>query len=194
MADPAWVYEHEVAAFDYIAFKENIAIGLAIADLLDIPRSVAMRGMVEADGDPGVLRLQSTMLADKTVTWANLFAVNDRQSIVAVMEAVLSHQTADTTMVGILNNRLDRADRALQFADIVISTRAPTTTARPTSGASSSMTCGFTAPRAWPPKAPSAAARCGATSSTAGATAASSPGRARSTAWSSACSSTPTTG
>ncbi len=80
-----------------------------------------MRGMVEAPPDPGVLRMRDLRIGSKRVTWANLFAVNDRESMIAAMEKVAAYRTDATTTVGILNNRPDRERRAVQFADIAVS-------------------------------------------------------------------------
>ena len=120
VADPSKVRHEEVAAFDYISFEENIAIVLAIAELLNIPRHVAMAGMVKAPADPGVLRIDRYKIAGKNVTWANLFAVNDRESMIAAAEKLRPYAGENTTSVGILNNRSDRQRRALQFADIAV--------------------------------------------------------------------------
>lgn len=120
VADPSQVRSEEVSAFDYISFEENIAIVLAIAELLNIPRHVAMEGMVKAPADPGVLRIERYRIAGKNVTWANLFAVNDRESMVAAAEKLRPYTGENTTAVGILNNRTDRQRRALQFADIAV--------------------------------------------------------------------------
>ncbi|MDX2342717.1 MAG: poly-gamma-glutamate synthase PgsB [Acidimicrobiia bacterium] len=120
VADPTKVRPEEVAAFDFISFEENIAIVLAIAELLDIPRHVAMAGMVKAPADPGVLRIERYQVAGKNLTWANLFAVNDRESMVAAAEKLRPYIGETTTTVGILNNRTDRQRRAIQFADIAV--------------------------------------------------------------------------
>jgi poly-gamma-glutamate synthase PgsB/CapB len=120
VADPTKVRSEEVGAFDYISFEENIAIVLAIAELLDIPRHVAMAGMVKAPADPGVLRIERYKVAGKNLTWANLFAVNDRESMVAAAAKLGPYVGPNTTSVGILNNRRDRQRRALQFADIAV--------------------------------------------------------------------------
>lgn len=120
VADPERVTDAEVAAFDYIAFKENITIALSVADLVGIPRDVAMRGMIGAAPDPGVLRMRELRIGSKRVTWANLFAVNDRESMIAAMEKLDPYITHDTTLVGILNNRADRERRAIQFADVAV--------------------------------------------------------------------------
>lgn len=120
VADPEWVSDADIARFDYIAFKENVAIALAVAELLGIDRETAMRGMVRAEPDPGVLRMKQLVIGDKQVTWANLFAVNDRESMSVAMERIADFHTPATTKVGILNNRADRERRAIQFADVAV--------------------------------------------------------------------------
>lgn len=119
-ADPDMVTDTDIGRFDYIAFKENVCIALALAELLEIPRNVAMDGMVAAAPDPGVLRMRELRILGKQVTWANLFAVNDRESMVVAMEKLVPYMTPNTTTVGILNNRTDRERRAVQFADVAV--------------------------------------------------------------------------
>jgi len=120
VADPESVSDEELQRFDYIAFKENVAIGLALAKLLGISREVAMTGMVDAAPDPGVLRMRELEIGGKRVTWANLFAVNDRESMSVAMEKLVPFRSEDTITVGILNNRADRERRAIQFADVAV--------------------------------------------------------------------------
>jgi poly-gamma-glutamate synthase PgsB/CapB len=109
-----------VSAFDYISFEENIAVVLAVAELLNIPRHVAMLGMVKAPADPGVLRIDRFEIGGKRLTWANLFAVNDRESMIAAAAKLQPYIGENITTVGILNNRFDRQRRAVQFADIAV--------------------------------------------------------------------------
>jgi gamma-polyglutamate synthase len=118
VGDPEVVSDEDINRFDYIAFKENICIALEVAKLMGIPRDIAMDGMVKADPDPGVLRMKDLAIGGKRVTWANLFAVNDRESMVAAMEKLVPFITDETITVGILNNRSDRERRAIQFADV----------------------------------------------------------------------------
>jgi poly-gamma-glutamate synthase PgsB/CapB len=118
VGDPNIVTDEDIARFDYIAFKENVCIALAIAEMVGIPRDLAMDGMVKADPDPGVLRMKDLAIGGKRVTWANLFAVNDRESMVAAMEKLVPFMLDETITVGILNNRADRERRAIQFADV----------------------------------------------------------------------------
>lgn len=128
VADPERITDEENNTFEFISFKENVTIALSIADIIGIPRDVAIRGMARAEPDPGVLRMKELRIGDgsidaapgatKKVTWANLFAVNDRESMIAAMEKLDPFMTEDTTVVGILNNRADRERRAIQFADV----------------------------------------------------------------------------
>ena len=120
VADPGRVRDDEIARFDYLAFKDNVAIGLAAADLLGIDRDIAMRGMMKAKGDIGVVRLQRVTLRGKPVIWANLFAVNDRESMIISMQTLESYCNDKTVRIGILNNRYDRERRAEQFGDVAV--------------------------------------------------------------------------
>ncbi len=124
VADPDRITDEENNTFEFISFKENVTIALSVADIIGIPRDVAIRGMARAEPDPGVLRMKELRLGSgdrmKKVTWANLFAVNDRESMVAAMVKLDPFKTPDTLVVGILNNRADRERRAIQFADVAV--------------------------------------------------------------------------
>jgi poly-gamma-glutamate synthase PgsB/CapB len=120
VADPSAITDEEIAQFEYLSFKDNIAIGLSVADLLGIDRDIAMRGMTRAKGDIGALRLQRVTLRDRPFTWANLFAVNDRESMIISMDLLGSYCSDKTIKIGILNNRYDRERRAEQFADVAV--------------------------------------------------------------------------
>ena len=44
--------------FSWFTFKENVAIALAVAELLGVDRGTALRGMWNAPPDPGVLTVE----------------------------------------------------------------------------------------------------------------------------------------
>lgn len=117
-ADPAQVSDKDLAGFDYVSFRENIAIGLVVAELLGIPRNIAMQGMWHARPDVGVADIQHTQWKGKEIVWVPLFAVNDRESAVISVEALRPYYQPQATRIGILNNRYDRADRAMRFASV----------------------------------------------------------------------------
>ena len=120
-ADPALVTDEDLKAFNYLTFKENLAIGLTIAKMLDIPRDIAMRGMQKAIPDVGAVFVQRTKMRGKEIVWAPLFAVNDRESTIISVEALRPYHKPNATRIGILNNRFDRAVRATKFAEIAAS-------------------------------------------------------------------------
>jgi poly-gamma-glutamate synthase PgsB/CapB len=117
-ADSAWVSEEDLTGFSYLSFRENISIGLAVAKLLGIPRATAMRGMWNARPDVGVVNIQRTAWNNKEILWIPLFAVNDRESTIISVNALRPYYDENATRIGILNNRYDRADRAMRFANI----------------------------------------------------------------------------
>jgi gamma-polyglutamate synthase len=119
-ADPALVQEKDLSGFSYVSFRENVAIGFVLADLLGIPRTLALQGMCNARPDPGVVEIQHTRWNDKEIIWAPLFAVNDRESAIIGINELFPFINTKTTRIGILNNRYDRADRAWRFAKIAV--------------------------------------------------------------------------
>ncbi len=115
-ADPATVLDEDMRGFDYLQFKENVAIGLAIADILGISRQAAIRGMWKSVPDVGVVRLRTYDIRGKQVLWVPMFAANDRESVVMTLETLKAQFPEDATVIGVLNNRRDRGRRAELFA------------------------------------------------------------------------------
>lgn len=120
VANPNCVHDQEIEQFGYLAFKDNVAIGLAVADLLGIDRDAAMNGMINAKKDVGAVKLERVELHGKSLLWANLFAVNDRESMIMNMQRLQTYDTERTVKIGILNNRQDRERRAEQFSDVAV--------------------------------------------------------------------------
>jgi hypothetical protein len=74
--------------------------------------------MWNARPDVGVVNIQRTIWKKKEILWIPLFAVNDRESTIIGVEALRPYYDQNATRIGILNNRYDRADRAMRFANI----------------------------------------------------------------------------
>jgi len=124
-ADPAWVTDDDMRGFDYLQFKPNVAVGLAIAQVLGINRDAAVRGMWKCVPDVGVVRLRHYEIGGKDVLWIPLFAANDRESVALTFEALKPYYPRSWTVIGILNNRWDRGRRAELFARMVPENLAP---------------------------------------------------------------------
>lgn len=118
-ADPALVLDEDLAGFDYVQFKDNVAVGLAVAELLDIDRETALRGMWKSVPDVGAVRLRTYTVRGKRILWVPLFAANDRESVMLHFDVLAPHFPPGATVIGILNNRLDRGRRAELFAEMV---------------------------------------------------------------------------
>ena len=124
-ADPAQVDDEDMRGFDYLQFKDNVAIGLTLARLLGIPRETALRGMWKSVPDIGVVRLRWYDIKGKRVLWVPMFAANDRESVVVTFQTLKAQFPPGATVIGILNNRADRGRRAELFAHMVPNDLAP---------------------------------------------------------------------
>lgn len=118
-ADPDGVDDEEMRGFDYLQFKANVAIGLAIARLTGVHRQAALEGMWKSVPDIGVVRLRSYDVQGKSVLWVPMFAANDRESVALTFATLKAQFPPDATVIGILNNRRDRGRRAELFAHLV---------------------------------------------------------------------------
>jgi gamma-polyglutamate synthase len=118
-ADPQDVDDEDMRGFDYLQFKENVAIGLTIARLLGIRRHVALQGMWKSVPDVGVVRLRTYDVRSKRILWVPMFAANDRESVVLTFQRLQAQFPSGATVIGILNNRRDRGRRAELFAHMV---------------------------------------------------------------------------
>ena len=118
-ADPGQVLDEDLAGFDYLQFKDNVATGLTIAKILGIDRKTALRGMWNSVPDVGVVRLVHYDIGGKDVLWVPMFAANDRESVIVTFELLQAYFPPDATVIGILNNRIDRGRRAELFATMV---------------------------------------------------------------------------
>ncbi|MCT1463802.1 poly-gamma-glutamate synthase PgsB [Corynebacterium sanguinis] len=111
-----------VDQFDYQQFEENVAIALAVAELLGIDSATACRGMLSAAPDPGTTRVTRISDAQQPdLFWVPMFAINDWESTVRVFEDVQQGLPEGCRNVIALNNRADRTDRAAMFVDLVSS-------------------------------------------------------------------------
>ena len=111
------VQPEDMQGFDHFAIEENVAIALQVANFLKVPRSVALDAMQTAPADPGAFSMQRVEHEQKPIDWANLFAVNDRESFIFICQR-LFEQYPNHRKVVILNNRHDRPTRVDLFAHI----------------------------------------------------------------------------
>ncbi|SDJ89056.1 poly-gamma-glutamate synthase PgsB [Natronincola ferrireducens] len=120
IADTSKVSEEYLRKFHYILFPENVAIGMAVAEALEIEEEVALRGMLNAQPDPGVLQVLTVGDSKTPAYFVNGFAANDAASTLNIWKRIeeLGYPTQDAVML--MNCRSDRVDRTEQFAQDVL--------------------------------------------------------------------------
>ncbi len=109
-----------MAKFKHFEYKANVAIGIKVAQLVGIKRGTALQGMQKALADPGAFILKDIRRKKTTIHWANLFAINDRESFVMTSQSLIEKVGPNTKRAVILNNRYDRPERVAQFVDTAV--------------------------------------------------------------------------
>jgi len=117
VADKHSVDAADLAGFAHFAIEDNIAIGLEIANLLRLSKDRALRAMQVAAADPGAFSVQFIPFKGFHIAWANLFAVNDRESFVELSHR-LFEKYPEYQKVILLNNRHDRPARVELFTNL----------------------------------------------------------------------------
>lgn len=115
---PKDVTQEELDNFQYIEHKENVQLALAVCAEAGITREVAIRGMQKANPDPGALRRYKIIEGNKTIHFYNVFAANDPQSTLSIIQMVTGH-LHNVEKIIILNSRSDRLFRSHQLVDAV---------------------------------------------------------------------------
>ena len=116
---PDSVTDEEMAGFSWITFKENVAIALAVGELLGVNRQSALAGMWSAPPDPGVLAVKRYLTGGKLLSVANVFAANDPESTLMNVETLLRHGGVGRPLHLIVNCRPDRIERNGQMGALV---------------------------------------------------------------------------
>ncbi|MCX5601186.1 poly-gamma-glutamate synthase PgsB [Streptomyces phaeochromogenes] len=118
--DPETVTDEEMKGFSWFTFKENVAIALAVAELLGVDRETALRGMWGAPPDPGVLSVEKYRTFDgKLVRFANVFAANDPESTLMNVNQLVGLGAVSQPLNVVINCRPDRLERNGQMGAIV---------------------------------------------------------------------------
>jgi len=122
LADTRKVHPQYLEQFDYLLFPENVAVALAVAECLGIDEQTALRGMLKAQPDPGVLRILTlnTGHQQEPTYFVNGFTANDAASTLKIWRHLQKSGVAAGKSLVIMNCRRDRVDRTRQFAREVL--------------------------------------------------------------------------
>jgi gamma-polyglutamate synthase len=119
-AGPETVTDEELRGFSWFTFKENVAIALAVAELLGVDRATALKGMYEAPPDPGVLSVERYRTPDgKRLRFANVFAANDPESTLMNIKQLLELGAVHRPLHVVINCRPDRVERNGQMGALI---------------------------------------------------------------------------
>ncbi len=116
LVSPDDVPDDYMRGFSYIEHKENVAIALKVAEILNIPRETALKGMYNANPDVGVLRIYEVRKGNKRIKFVNAFAANDPDSLKIIWDLVKNR--GDEKVV-LMNCRDDRIDRSRQLGELL---------------------------------------------------------------------------
>lgn len=99
-------------------FSDNLDLVRAVSKDLGAADEVLVRGMKNVPHDIGKLRIWKHNVSGKTVFLVNAFAANDPDSTMIIYDQVAQTLSADpSSFAGLLNLRLDRADRTIQWIE-----------------------------------------------------------------------------
>jgi len=112
------ITREELRGFSPLVFPENVALALAIARRHGVPREVALDGIRHARPDPGASRIHRHEVAGGTLIWIDLFGVNDVESADINIRMIINWIGDQGELVFLINNREDRQDRSVQFAEM----------------------------------------------------------------------------
>ncbi|MEO0091238.1 MAG: poly-gamma-glutamate synthase PgsB [candidate division WOR-3 bacterium] len=115
LADPNSITDEDMRGFSYVEHKENVALAVLVCNHLGIDKETALKGMYQANPDPGVMRIWTIKDQNKEMRLVNTLAANDPNSIFLLWERV--KHLADERIV-LVNCRDDRADRSLQLGEL----------------------------------------------------------------------------
>lgn len=115
LVDTSKISAETLERFPYPSFAENVALACQVAEELGIDREVALRGMVKAKPDIGVLTMSSVESSSFKAIFINGFAANDLLSTKLVWEEAVGRLPQDLPLILLYNNRSDREYRIREF-------------------------------------------------------------------------------
>ncbi|NEQ71811.1 MAG: poly-gamma-glutamate synthase PgsB [Okeania sp. SIO2C9] len=117
VANPNQVRTEDIKGFSAVAIEDNVAIAIEVAKLLKVPRKRALPAMWQTLNDQSAMKLESINWQGSRIIWANMFAVNDRESFKLLCDRIFAQYPQHAKVI-LLNNRSDRIPRVALFAKL----------------------------------------------------------------------------
>lgn len=114
--DQLAVTDAELAGFEHVEHRENVAIALKLLAELGVARDVALEGMWAAAPDPGALTEHELSFFGRRIVFVNAFAANDPDSTARVFKLARQRHPEFERVLAVFNLREDRPLRTCQLA------------------------------------------------------------------------------
>jgi gamma-polyglutamate synthase len=118
-SDPKSISDSDMRGFTYLEHKDNVALALSVCQHLGVSKENALRGMQQANADPGVLRRYKIETNGKSIEFVNAFAANDPDSYKIIWDMLRIHREPDKILIVLLNSRKDRIQRSEQMGEFI---------------------------------------------------------------------------
>lgn len=108
--------------FESAVFEDNISCALKISSFFKINRKKALRGMVEANNDPGQLKYFLLKNQKRKIIFINAFAANDPQSTEIIWKQLFKDQfnyLSTFRKYALISHRADRSFRLKDFSEFL---------------------------------------------------------------------------
>lgn len=119
--DVATITPLDLAGFSYVEHPENLATALKVCADLGVDKSTALRGMWNAQPDPGAMTTHEIDFFGRRMFFVNGFAANDPESTERIWKMALDRYPDVDRRIAIFNCRGDRPDRSKQLGEAIAS-------------------------------------------------------------------------
>lgn len=113
------VKDEDIAGFQYVEHKENIALALRVCIHLGIDRETALRGMQKALPDVGAMSDLNLHFFGREIFFINGFAANDPESTQRIWEMSVERHKSVASRIMVINCRIDRPERSRQIGEVL---------------------------------------------------------------------------
>jgi len=105
--------------FKYLEHRDNVSLALAVCSHLGIKEDVALKGMYEAEPDPGVLRTFKMTIEGQWFEFINAFSANDAYSTLKIWERMARQFTPEQIKFVLIHTRKDRTQRSADMVNLL---------------------------------------------------------------------------
>ena len=119
VADEDAITDTQLAGFSYIEHPQNISVALKVCNELGVAEDTALRGMQNANPDPGALISNSIDFGKGKIQFINSMAANDPVSTLQIWKIIQSKNPSNNYFSIYLNCREDRRNRTQQLIELI---------------------------------------------------------------------------